>query len=380
MSKTYFDKKLCKTFMTGVLALKTKLAIIVPSLQGGGAERVITNIVRNINKNKFDIILILVKKDGPYIDLVPENVSIVNLDSDRVRYSIFKLIKELNYYRPDVILSTLGHLNLALLIIRPILKGNPKIIIREANTPSKNLSKSFSIKNIVFRYLYKKLYPKADIILAQCKDMKNDIIGTFNNVDKNKVQYIYNPLDIENIRKNMKCKNPYDENEINLLAVGRLTYQKGFDVLINAFKIVVDKLPNARLTILGDGELREELQKQAYDLGIIEKISFAGFKNNPYPYYYYADTYILSSRWEGFPNSLLEALACGCKVVSTDCKSGPKEILENNEYGILVPTDDYISLGEGIMKSINGENKSKDRAKRFDVNNIIKQYEKILIK
>ncbi|WP_181793862.1 glycosyltransferase [Garciella nitratireducens] len=359
--------------------MKTKLAIIVPSLRGGGAERVVTNIVSNINKNKFDITLILVKKEGPYINLIPENVSIVDLDSDRVRYSIFKLIRELNYCKPDVVLSTLGHLNLALLIIRPLLKGNPKIIIREANTPSKSLSKLSSIRKIIFRYLYKKLYPKTDLIIAQCKDMKNDIIETFN-IDRNKIQYIYNPLDIENIRKNMKDKNPYDQNKINLLAVGRLTYQKGYDVLINAFNIVANNIPNVTLTILGDGELKEELQNQADKLGILDKISFTGFKDNPYPYYYYGDTYILSSRWEGFPNSLLEALACGCKVVSTDCKSGPREILEDNEYGILVPTDDYISLSEGIIKSINSENKSRDRAKMFDINKIIKEYEKVFIK
>ncbi len=358
--------------------MKKKVAIIIPSLRGGGAERVMINIAKHLDYNKFDLRLIVIKKEGPYLKQLPRNLEVIDINSSRVRYSLFKLMKAINKFKPDVILSTLGHLNLTLLIIRHFLKGNPKIIIREANTPSMNLNQLSPIKKILFKYMYKKLYPKADLIIAQCKDMKNDIVNTFN-VKENKIKYIYNPLDIEFIKEKKKDENPYDSNKINLLAVGRLTYQKGFDILINAFNLVINNIPRVQLTILGEGELKQELQNQARKLGILDKISFIGFKDNPYPYYYYADTYILSSRTEGFPNALLEALACGCKVVSTDCKSGPREILGDNEYGILVPVDDYVLLAEGIIKSINSENKSKDRAKKFDVRNIVKEYEMIFL-
>jgi glycosyltransferase involved in cell wall biosynthesis len=167
---------------------------------------------------------------------------------------------------------------------------------------------------------------------------------------------------------------------INIIAVGRLTYVKGFDILLKAFKIVNNKIPNTYLTILGDGELKLELENQAKTLNINNNISFVGFENNPYPYFFYSDTYVLSSRWEGFPNTLLEALACNAKVVATDCKSGPREILKDNKYGILVPTEDYVSLAEGILISINGVNKSNDRANAFDVKNIIQEYEELLIR
>lgn len=367
---------MCTKHTMEVSIVKTKLAIIVPSLGGGGAERVVTNIVRNIDFNKFDITLILIREEGQYINLIPPIIPVINLYSSRVRYSIFKLIKCLNNLKPDVIFSTLGHLNLVLLAIRPFLRFNHKIIIREANTPSQSLKTLNGMKGAIFKHLYAKLYPKADVIVAQCKAMKNDIVNMFS-ISEHKIIYIYNPLDLEYIRKNMVDKNPYDKDEINILAVGRLTYQKGFDILIDAFKIVENNIPNIHLTILGDGELRQELEQKRNKLGLERKISFKGFKKNPYPYYYYADVYVLSSRWEGFPNALLEALACGCKVVAVDCKSGPREILGDNEFGLLVPPEDPDALAKGIIEAINSENKSKDRAKDFDVKNVIKEYEKL---
>ena len=261
-----------------------------------------------------------------------------------------------------------------MLSIRKLIKGNPKIIVREANTPSKSISSNKRFLTTLYKYFY----PKADLIVAQCKEMKDDIVDIFN-IDEKKITYIYNPVDIEGIKNCCKNKNPYNNNKINLLSVGRLTFQKGFDILIDAFNIVLKKIPNAHLTILGEGILKNDFQKQAEILGIRENISFVGFKENPYPYYYYSDVYILSSRWEGFPNTLLEALACGTKVVATDCKSGPKEILAGGKYGVLVNEGDYKSLADGIIKAIIGENKTSDRANLFHIKKIIKEYEKIFL-
>lgn len=359
--------------------MKRKVAIVIPSLMGGGAEKVMINIISNLDKNKFDTRLIVVNKKGPYISLIPDDIHVVDLKADRVRYSIKNLIKELNLFKPDIVLSTLGYLNLILISIKPFLKSKPKIIVREANTPSKDINQLSKYKKFIFNFLYKRLYKKADYIIAQCEGMKKDIIHCFKIEDKDKVICIYNPLDI-NLINNLKIeKNPYFKGNINLLSVGRLSYQKGFDILIDAFKIVNQKIPNTYLTILGEGELEEKLKEKSKELNIDKKISFVKFQQNPYPFYYYSDMYILSSRWEGFPNTLLEAIACQTKVVATNCKSGPVEILENDKYGVIVEEENSLALAEGIISYINQESKTNNRAEYFNINKIIKDYERILL-
>lgn len=356
--------------------MRKKIVFIVPSMRGGGAERVILNLINNLDNNKYDVSLILLQKQGPYLTFLPKSINIIDLNVKRVRYSLCKLIKTLNTIRPDVILSTLGHLNLGLLLIRKFIKGSPKIYVREANSPSKSMAKMSSLKRKSFYSLYKYLYPKADLIIAQCEEMKKDIYSTLG-IEENKIKYIYNPINIKEIELKMEEFNPYEESKVNILAVGRCSYQKGFDVLINAMEIIVKKISNIHLTILGEGELKEELIKLVNGKNIEKHIDFVGFKENPYPYYYYSDLYVLSSRYEGFPNSLLEALACKTKVVSTDCKSGPKEIIGDNEYGFLVNEGDYISLADGILKALEEVNRTKDRALKYNIDTIINQYEEL---
>lgn len=358
--------------------MKKKVSIVIPSLRGGGAEKVMINIMSKLDRNKFDIVLILLKKEGPYIDLIPEDIFVIDLNSNRARSSVFKLLKELNKNRPNIILSTLGYLNLILLSIKPLLLWRPKIIVREANTPSKDMEGLSNIKKFLFKRLYRHLYKKADTVIAQCEDMKSDMIN-YLGVSGENIECIFNPLDIEKIKYLKKINNPYSENVINLIAIGRLEYQKGFDNLIRAFEIVNKNNKNTHLTILGEGSLKKELQNLINELNLNDKISLVSFKKNPYPYYYYSDMYILSSRWEGFPNTLLEALACETKVLSFDCKSGPREILDNGEYGILIKKEDFNDLAEGIIRYLNEPNKTGSRASKYSIENIVMEYEKVLI-
>jgi len=357
--------------------VKKKLAIVVPSLRGGGAERVMVNIIRHIDTSKFDIRLILIKKEGPYVQFIPEHIPVIDLNSNRVRFAIVKLIKELNKYKPDVILSTLGYLNLALISIKPFLKGGPKIIVRHAISPTKSLEKYSNIKRSICKKVYRILYNKSDIILAQCEEMKKDIAEVYQ-IDEGKIRYIYNPLDIKKIQSDMQKQNPYNTDKFNLISAGRFTYQKGFDILLKAFKIVHKKHPNTHLTILGEGVLKEELIITAQKLGLDKKVTFAGFQENPYPYYYYSDMFILSSRYEGFPNTLLEALACKTKVISTQCKNGPKEIIGCNDYGLLAEVENNHSLANSILRYMSMESLTQNRCYSFDIKKIIQEYELLI--
>lgn len=358
--------------------MKKKIAVIIPSLRGGGAEKVMINVISNLDRNIFDITLIVLKKEGPYISLLPEDIEVLDLNTSRVRYSIKKLIKIINYLESDIVLSTLGHLNLALIAIKPFLLSNPKVVVREGNTPSKDLNNLSGIKKVVIKFLYKILYDRSDCIIAQCEDMKKDILKCCN-IKNNNIVYIYNPVDVKKIKEKMTEFNPYNDKNINLISVGRLAHQKGFDILIDAFKIVNKKIPNTHLTILGEGDLKEQLNMKALELNLDQNISFVDFKRNPYPYYYYSDLYILTSRWEGFPNTLLEALACETKIVAVDCKSGPREILKDGIYGVLSEENNPVELANNVIKYINDKNKTKDRANYFSIDKIIKEYERVLL-
>lgn len=349
--------------------MKKKLLFVIPSLEGGGAEKVILNLANNIDRDKFDVNLILLDKRGPYVQFLKNDIKVINLNKDKARKSIISLIIQINKIKPDLILSTLTHINFIIILIRGFLKGNPKIFVREANMPSKYVK-----NNKIYTYLYN----KSDFIIAQCQEMKDDMIKNFN-INNLKVKYIYNPLDIKSIERKKIMFNPYDSKKINFVSVGRLTFQKGFDNLIDTFSIINQKISNWKLTILGDGELKEELFLKIRKLNLQDKIDIVGFKENPYPYYYYSDMYILSSRYEGFPNTLLEALACKTKVIAYDCKSGPREILCDGKYGILVKEGDSNALANSILEYLNEENLSKDRALDFSICNIVKLYEELLL-
>jgi len=358
---------------------KIRIGVLLPSLRGGGAERVIVNIVNHINKSKFDVYLIVFNKVGPYINEVNPKVKVIDLESERIRKGFLKLWTVLKELKLDIVFSTMNHVNLALLLISkfPLMKF--KTVIREANTPSKSLTKHSWIKGKIELLLGRLLYPTSAMLISQCDEMKEDILHVYK-MNGKKVVTIYNPLDIKNIKNRIGRKSPYQSEKRNVIAIGRLTYQKGFDVLLEAFSGVVKIVPNAYLTILGEGELKEDLKDQIKKLNLTDHVDLKGFQPNPYTYLYHSDIFVLSSRWEGFPNTVLEALACNVKVVSTDCKSGPKEILGDNKYGYLVKSEDSKSLEQGILMALNERTIRSDRAYDFDVDKIVSQYEHIFMK
>jgi len=359
---------------------KKDILFVLPSLSGGGAERVTTNIINFIKKNNFNINILLINNIGPFKDLIfDNNINIINLNKKHARTSYFKLVKIINTIKPDIVFSTLQHVNILLLIFKRLYKSKPKLIIREANTPSQFMGNLNLFKKKLFLFLLKTQYKKADLIIAQCNEMRDDIISTYklNNVDN--VITIYNPIDVKFIKNKSTDFNPFNDTYVNIVSIGRLTYQKGFDILLKSISIVRELYPNVFLTIVGDGELRNYLIRLSNDLNIQNSVNFVGFQNNPYPYIKYSDLYVLSSRWEGFPNTLLEAITLNKKVVSTNCKSGTFEILNDYENGIIVKTDDPVSLAEGIISSIKKEIKYSEKYKKYDATIIVKEFEKYFL-
>lgn len=356
--------------------MKKKVAFILPSFRGGGAEKITTTLINNL-EGDYERQIYVLENYGPYKKKLQDDVEIIDLEEKRASRSFFKILNLIKREKPDIIFSTFSHLNVIVILAVLFSFSNTKIIIREPNTPSVKLNElSLWKKNILVR-LIRVLYKKADVIISQCEEMKQDMCSVYN-LDKMRITRIYNPLEIDNIREEIGFTSPYStRDKINIVASGRLTRQKGFDSLIKAFSIVQNEIDNICLTILGEGELREELEELVHELNLKDKVILKGYVKNPYPYYHYSDLFVLSSRWEGFPNSLLEALACGTRVVSTRCKSGPNEILKNVSLARLVKVDDIEEMAFKIKEVLQLPKKFDENILQFDVEKVINEYKKM---
>ena len=360
---------------------KMRILFLAPSMRIGGAERFLVTLIRHIDRTQFSPEIVLLSKVGPLLDELPDDVLVTDLKCGKVRYSLPKIIRLIRRKRPALVFSTLGHLNLVLLICRLWIPPEVKFVIRETNIPSINLKQSKFPR--LLPLLYALLYGKADKIICQSEEMREDLIGKFG-VFRNLTVVINNPVDVDAIRKRSESTESfYDKkSQVNLLAVGKLKYQKGFDLLLEAMAYTKDS--EIHLTILGDGLEKRSLLQLRDVLGLNASVSFGGLVKNPYRYMVQADLFVLSSRFEGFPNVVLEAMACGKPVVAFECPGGINEIINNGENGWKIDIGDIRGFAEAIRRSVGMEWESEtireQIEKKFGVRKIVAIYEKLFLK
>lgn len=365
--------------------MKKKILFFLFSLSGGGAERTVVNIINNLDNKKYDKLLVLASsKNNDYIDLLNNDIRIIYLNSIKLRYSLLKLIRCINKEKPNLLFSTINANNIILLLARLLSFRNIPTIVREANNRTQSGTVT-GLNKIVTFILYNYISTK---VVALSEGVKNDLVKNFN-VKKDKIKVIYNPVEIYKINELSKERiNDFhrDNKEKIIISVGRLVEQKDYATLIKSFWKVSKKL-NARLIILGKGHKKNELINLCNKLKIEDKVLFLGFKKNPYKYMKNADLFVLSSKWEGFGHVIVEAMSLGIPVISTDCKSGPSEIIGVNKYGILVPTENVDELGENIKLLLCEESllnkyarKGYKRAFDFEATTIIKKYDRLFSK
>jgi len=374
--------------------MKKKVLFFIPSLEGGGAEKVMVNILRRADKSKIESVLMLLSpfEQSPYRELLPEHlrVIIVKRNSDTCIEKIkqcVKFIRVVKKENPKRILSMLTHTNI-LAIMTGISLGI-KVTVCEHNTIGELIKTREGRRILWFPVapLVKIFYRFADRIIAVSQGIEKNLVEEFG-IAAGTIGVIYNPVDIDHISglSSRPLEHSFFQEGVPIiLAMGRLVRQKGFDLLIGAFREVLSEL-DARLIIAGEGHERESLQGLAKDLGIATKVSFVGFQTNPYALMSKADVFVLPSRIEGLPMVLLEALTCGIPVISTDCCSGPCEILKNGECGLLVSSGDVDALSDGILRLLKDKDLmekyslvGKERAMDFSIDKIIKQYEDIIV-
>ncbi len=363
---------------------RTRVLFLLPSLGGGGAERVMVRLLQHLDRSRFEPHLALVSAAGPYLKDVPADVPVHDLEAGRVRRAFPAIVKLCWRLRPQTIHSTLCELNMAMVLLRPFLPPGTRLLIREGISPG---AESVQAKRhaLIWKWLYRLLYPRADKIICVGDFVADELASSFH-VSRRKLVRIYNPVDFELARKLANATgNPYQGNGPHLVAAGRLARQKGFDVLLEAMALVRNSLPSCDLTILGEGELRAELLAQRQRLGLDESVHLTGFQQNPYPYFRHADLFVLPSRFEGMPGVVVEALAVGTPVVASDCPGAVREILRDCPIARVVPPSDPKALADAIVTALKSNLREAPTGQelaaylsRFEVQARVRDYEELL--
>ncbi|WP_025209241.1 glycosyltransferase [Hippea sp. KM1] len=375
--------------------MRRRISLFIYSLSSGGAERVVSMLLRHL-KNKYDITLVLMNSTIFYE--IPKDVNIFYLEDSDPNESGFKKFIKLpflawkyrNFLRKNKIKISLSFLSRPNYInaMAKLFGGRAKTIITERATPS--LQYGYGDLLSVVNKLLLRLYNLADMIISNSKGNAYDLKDIFN--IKANIKTIYNFIDSKALKRECN-KSKSSSKGFIFITVGRLDKGKNHILLLKAIEGL-----NAKLWIIGDGELKEFLNDQISKIGLEEKVKLLGRQKNPFEFLKQADCFVFSSNHEGFPNAILEALACGLPVISTDCRSGPREILAPNtdfkmqakdvelaEYGILVPVNNADRMQKAmelIMKNHDIREKyaqkAKKRAMDFDIEKIMEKWEKVL--
>ena len=358
---------------------RIKLIIITPNLNVGGSQRVVTYLCNNLNSKIFNITLLIInnkKSNNSFPTDSMKNIKIIDLETSRVRFSLFKIVRVIKKNKPDIIFSTQYYLNAAMVLIKPFFGPKSKLIIRETNIPTKRVFKY----KVMYMLFYKRFYKYIDSIVCQSTGMYKEL-KNITNCPENKLVIINNPVDPNFIQKKIEQKQDR-YNKSNIVAIGStLGQQKGFERLIDSFSFIKDK--NLKLIIMGEGPLRRKLQDKIDKEGLQNQIHLVGHQKNPTKFLARTDVFALSSFSEGFPNSLLEAGLCGIPTVAFDVEGGIKDIIVEGMNGFLVPDGDLKLFAETLLEAINynfNRNKIKQHViDNFHMNKIIKEYESLFI-
>jgi glycosyltransferase involved in cell wall biosynthesis len=329
------------------------IALFLPSVRGGGAQRVVVNLAQGMSERGLSVDLVLTAAVGVFLDQLPPAVRLIDLGAGRLVRSVGPLVGYLRRERPRILVSSMSHANLvALWAARLAGQGTP-VMVTEHNTMSRAAGEG-PLARRLWPPLLRAFYPWAASVVAVSRGAAEDFALT-SGFPRERVEVVYNPVITPEIMALARHTPDHPwfagGGPPVILAVGRLTPQKDFPTLLRAFAQVRRRRP-ARLLILGEGEERAALEALAAELGVAADVALPGFRENAMAYMAGSALFVLSSAWEGLPTVLIEALAAGTRVVSTDCPSGPREILQDGRLGSLVPVGDVIALADAMTDAL----------------------------
>ena len=363
---------------------KLSLFIVRPTMAQGGADRVTLTLLQTLDRNLFELSLILMKVEGEYLSDIPQDVIIYDLKASSLWVAWYPLAKLIGQKQPNIIFSTSSGMNLAAVVAHLINRRRGRLVISERNVL---LHGRISAKKRLMLLLKALLYKQAHRITAVSQGVKNDLVSKLH-LAPEKISTVYNPVVTDNIKvlAAEQVDHPWFEDEIPIiLGVGRLVVEKDFSTLIKAFAQVRAKR-KVKLLILGDGPLREALLALIHDLDMEKEAYLPGFDKNPFKYMARCSVFVLSSRFEGLPGVLIQAMACSAPVISTDCPVGPSEIITPEVDGFLVPVGDVTTLAKKINYLLDNPDlrqgigqQAQQTAKRYKVDAILHNYVSALL-
>jgi glycosyltransferase involved in cell wall biosynthesis len=355
-----------------------KILFCIPSLVGGGSERVFVHLMNNLDRERYSVHLVLLQKRGDFLDNLRRDIVIHDLSTD-ILGALFKMPFCIAKVQPDIILSTICYMNMVVGFSRLMARRSRALFsARESDIPSLMGKVSWSVWNASL--FYTASYRFLDHVICQSEHMRADVHKCYR-VPFDKMVIINNPIDIDLIRKNVGAADAegFLPDRINIVAIGRLNFVKGYDMLFQAMARTTNK--RLHLHMLGQGELLKGLTQLAADLGIADRVTFHGFKSNPYPYMRAASAFVLSSRYEGFPNAVAEAQSLGCPTIAFDCPGGVKELVEHGVDGFIVPLGDVDALAReldrGAYLNLDRDRIAERVLRRFNISAILNQYEEL---
>lgn len=359
--------------------LKKDICFLIPSMNGGGVEKVTLLLANALCERGWMVTLLMTNREGPFLHRLNRNISIIELKYEAISKNIFQIASYLKSTKPGIFYASMMYVNVIALLASRLAGFKGRLFISEHTHYSSSTASHKSIKSWIMLQLAKRLYKNATAVVCVSQAVKDNTTALIKNIKKSVV--IYNPVenlpDSGFIRTNIKYR---------IISMGRLHRDKNFKLLIQCFAEVLLEIENREsyeLYILGEGEERSNLEKQINTLGLNRQVFLPGFMASPAKMLQSSDLFVFTSITEGFGNVLVEALTCGLPVISSDCESGPSEILLAGKIGVLVPINDKTKLKNAILEEITKPNHSSTRAQRmarandFLIDKIILQYQQL---
>ncbi|NWG23442.1 MAG: glycosyltransferase [Pseudorhodoplanes sp.] len=355
------------------------ISFFIQDLRAGGAERSVVRLVNGIAERGFDVDLVLVNRTGPFLSELNPKVTVVELPQQRTLTAALGLRAYMARSKPAAIVSSMTHTNVAAIIARLGASWRPRLVVVEHN----NFQQNRAIRRGLARLSYEAvplLYRFADVVAVVANDMRESLAKAAR-IPAQAIETLYNPVVTPELAVKAAAApahpwlTPPLERPV-FVGVGRFDRQKNFPLLIEAFAIARKRMP-CRLVILGEGTLRPQLERLVAEAGLESDVDLPGFDANPFSILSRATALVMSSDWEGLPTVVIEALACGCPVVSTDCPTGPREILQGGEYGRLVAPGDAAALADAMIATARepiDRDRLKERAAAFNLDRAVDRY------